>query len=191
MPPALSLTFPGRLPSRDGERRDDAPACVTRTNATADCAEQVPRQAGEHGKITQKFASTLSTSDPPGQQRAAATGRQAYPAEAHGRPERKPRPPVYSLPLRPAGARQKRSLAMCAQDDVSPGARYCDKALPRRTIITRLRTPHVITPTPGPGPSVADRQRQPMAVNARPEWRTEQPIRRDRHRPPIYQARRP
>src|SRR6185312_3666314 len=39
------------------------------------CAEQVPRQAGKHGKITQTFVSALSTSNPPGtsvpRQRAA------------------------------------------------------------------------------------------------------------------------
>jgi hypothetical protein len=51
---------------------------------------------------------------------------------------------------------------------------------------------HVITPAPGPGLSVADRQRQPTAVNAHPEWHTEQPDRyrgahvRTRPRGPAY-----
>jgi hypothetical protein len=40
--------------------------------------------------ITQTFVSTLSTSHPPGHQRATATGRRADPAQAHWRPERTP-----------------------------------------------------------------------------------------------------
>lgn len=59
------------------------------------CAEQVPRQAGKHGKITQKFVSALSTSNPPGHQRATATGRRADHAQPHGRPERTLRPPAF------------------------------------------------------------------------------------------------
>ena len=50
------------------------------------CAEQVPRQAGKHGKITQTFVLALSTANPPGHQRATATGRRADPAQAHRNP---------------------------------------------------------------------------------------------------------
>jgi len=50
------------------------------------CAEQVPRQAGKHGKITQTFVLALSTANPPGHQRATATGRRADPAQAHRKP---------------------------------------------------------------------------------------------------------
>ena len=184
MPPALSITYslPAPIARRGRPRRCAGPRDSRQCHRR--CAEQVPRQARKHGKITQKFASTLSTSHPPGQQRAAATDRRTYPAEEHGRPERKP-PAAGIFLASPAGGRWKRSMAMCAEDDVSPGARYCDKALPRRWF-ARRRAPCEPSlpdserpcdhPAPGPGLSVADRQRQPTAVNAHPEWRTEQPV---------------
>jgi hypothetical protein len=67
-----------------GDGRDDAPGCVTRTNATADAPSRYHGRPGKHGKITQKFVPALSTSNPPGHQRATATGRRADPAQPHG-----------------------------------------------------------------------------------------------------------
>jgi len=68
------------------EGRDDAPGYVTLTNATADALSRYHGRPGKHGKITQKFVSALSTSNPPGHQRATATGRRADPAQAHRNP---------------------------------------------------------------------------------------------------------
>lgn len=154
---------------------------MTRTNAAADALSRYhgrPRSTARSRRSSPRhFLPQILQGNSAPQQRAAGHIPRKHTGDLNQSP-----PAAGVFLASAAGARWKRSLAMCAEDDVRPGARYCDKALPRRTVITRLRTPPVITPTPGSGPSVADRQRQPMAVNARPEWRTEQPVRRDRGR---------
>ena len=100
-----------------GERRDDAPGYVTGTNATADALSRYRGRPGKHGKINQKFVSALSTSNPPGHQRATATGRRADPAQPHGRPERTLRPPVFPCHHRRGGTAGRRQAGQAT--DVS------------------------------------------------------------------------
>jgi len=83
-----------------GEGRDDAPGCVTGTNDTADALSRYRGRPGKHGKITQKFVSALPTSNPPGHQRATATGRRADPRPSAWATWMNPPAAGVSLPIR-------------------------------------------------------------------------------------------
>jgi len=117
---------------------------VTHANATADTLSRYHGRPGarqDHAEVRlDTFYLRILQGNSAPRQRAAGH----IPLKHTGDLNKSP-PAAGDFLASPAGARWKRSMAMCAEDDVSPGARYCEgsaEAMVRtapcavRTIIT-------------------------------------------------------
>jgi len=114
-----------------GERRADAPGYVTGTNATADALSRYRGRPGSTARSRRSssrhfLAQILQGTSVP-RQRAAGQ----IPPNRTGHLNEAPGRRCIPFPAS-AGPRRKRPMAMCAADDVSPDAQYCDKARPGR-----------------------------------------------------------